>query len=135
MKRWLAVAFGSAVIFALGVFLGVHLEYQANTRLNRTMYLLLADNLGHHGREALLTMTLLASGRTDAAYDLAESAALVCGPPLSLENRKRSDADLLDCSGRLREFYNHFPERKAELVRRNPFDAQRLGFGPAAQSR
>ena len=122
MKRWLAICAASVGVFVLGAVAGVLLEDRAKAQMYRTMCLSL---FAGHGSEALLTMNLLAEGHTDSAYDLAEGNALLCASPLKPEHRS---PDMLNCAKSLRAFYDHYPDRKANLERRHPAEAERLGF-------
>jgi hypothetical protein len=121
MKRRLLISTAAVGIFALGAFAGSFLENRAHSQMYRTMCL---APFVESGSEGLLTMNLLAQGRVDSAYDLAEDRALLCA---ALVNAVHPSPAMVSCAANLRGFYDRYPDRKANLERQHPAAAKRLG--------
>jgi hypothetical protein len=76
-----------------------------------------------------IAMDLLAEGRADKLYDLAESGSLICVlggsmPGFSAQTRQHIEA----CIDRLRYFYRAHPERVPHLQQEYPREAKFLGY-------
>ena len=122
MQRWLTIS-AAVGLFATGVVAGSWLEIRAHAEMYRTMCVSLFTE---HGSDALFTMGLLAQGHAESVYDLAEGTALLCTAQLKSEH---STPEIRKCVADLKAFYDVYPERKANLERRHPQEAQRLGYG------
>jgi hypothetical protein len=120
MKRWLVIC-AAVGLFVLGVVSGVLLENRAKAQFYREICL---APFVHHATDGLFTMMLIAEGRSESVYDLAEGASLLCVAPKP-EQRSR---EMITCARNLKAFYDKYPERKANLERSHPAEAARLGL-------
>jgi hypothetical protein len=129
MKRWLVVGVAAVGVFLMGVVAGSALNRGYANQLRNLCLGLVEDPHAH----AMVTMRLIASGRTDSVYDLAEHEIVTCAMPprpqgVSTEADAAAASAAQRCAGFLKAFYSGYPDRKANFERRKPDDARQLGL-------
>jgi hypothetical protein len=121
MRRWLVVGVAAVGAFLIGGVAGSALSRAHAKQLWGLCRGLFEDHHNH----AILTMELIASGRTDSVYDLAEDEIVLCAlPPIPQERSHDSQR----CADTLKAFYSRYPDRKANLERRKPDEARHFGL-------
>jgi hypothetical protein len=126
VPRWLAVGVAAVGVFFIGGEAGVALSIGRANQL-RNICLELAQD---RDISAMLTMELIASGRTEELYDSSEDELVKCAIPPSRSAAKSQAVSQAAkrCVVSLKVFYSRYPDRKANLERRKPDVARELGL-------